>query len=375
MKKKIVLLVSSLRRSGPIVVVQNLLRNINRKKFSVHIIKLMADEQTRSITSEFINDDIPVHELNSSKLMIELFPNLVINRLRGLVDNIKPDLIHTHGYQACMLGARLSKQYRVVETLHCIASEDFISSKGPILGRYMLYRYLRNLNKIHGAAAISETVKEYYASKLDRVKIQLVYNGVALNRCTIPKTNIRNVINDDESTVVFLVIGTLSKRKDPLTIIRAFKKAFPTDERSVRLYFLGKGNLHDECEAEINGDKRIKLLGWKPNVADYLDASNYTISASHSEGFGLNFIESISAGVPVIGSDIPPFREFYNIFKKLQILMFRVGDEDELAGIMKNAVNLKIDMSEYSKIASDLFSAKTMARNYETFYNHMISVN
>ena len=151
--KRIVIIVSSLRRSGPIVVVQNLLRNIDRNKFDVQIVKLMEDEPSRSITSEFINDGFIVHELHSTKLKIELFPHGILKQLRKLLNVIKPDLIHTHGYQACLLGAKLADEYKVVETLHCIAKEDFISSKGHILGRYMFYHQPRRdqLEKEAGA--------------------------------------------------------------------------------------------------------------------------------------------------------------------------------------------------------------------------------
>ena len=370
--KRIVIIVSSLRRSGPIVVVQNLLRNIDRNKFDVQIVKLMEDEPSRSITSEFINDGLIVHELHSTKLKIELFPHGILKQLRKLLNVIKPDLIHTHGYQACLLGAKLADEYKVVETLHCIAKEDFISSKGHILGRYMLYRYFNCLKKICGAAAISDTVKKYYELKLKNIKVRLVYNGVAIATQLPSKDIIREKLKISISDKVFLVIASLSKRKDPLLIIRSFKKAFPLNDHSVKLLFLGKGNLHDVCLSEIGVDNRIKLLGWQPNVSDYLAASDYTISASHSEGFGLNFIESVTAGVPVIGTDIPPFMEFYNIFRELQPLNFKVGNETELSEVLRKAVRMDIEMSEYSSIAKELFSAKTMAKNYENFYNDLI---
>lgn len=370
--KRIVIIVSSLRRSGPIVVVQNLLRNIDRNKFDVQIVKLMEDEPSRSITSEFINDGFVIHELHSSKLKIEVFPHGILKQLRELLNAIKPDLIHTHGYQACLLGAKLADEYKVVETLHCIAKEDFISSKGHIIGRYMLYRYFNCLKKISGAAAISDTVKKYYELKLKNIKVRLVYNGVAIATQLPSKDIIREKLGISISDKVFLVIASLSKRKDPLLIIRSFKKAFPLNDHSVKLLFLGKGNLHDVCLSEIGVDNRIKLLGWQPNVSDYLAASDYTISASHSEGFGLNFIESVTAGVPVIGTDISPFMEFYNIFEGLKHLVFNVGNENKLAEIMKKAVNEKIAMSKYSDVAKELFSAKTMAKNYENFYNDLI---
>lgn len=368
---RIVIIVSSLRRSGPIIVIQNLLRNIDRNKFDVQIVKLMDDEPSRSITSEFINDGFVVHELHSSKLKIELFPHGILKQLRKLLNEIKPDLIHTHGYQACLLGAKLADKYKVVETLHCIAKENFISSKGPIIGRYMLYRYFKSLKKICGAAAISETVKNYYEPIL-KTKVGLVYNGVAIATQLPSKEIIRKKLGISISDKVFLVIASLSKGKDPLTIIRSFKMAFPLSDSSIKLFFLGKGPLHDNCLSVISGDNRIKLLGWQPNVSDYLAASDYTISASHSEGFGLSFIESVTAGVPVIGTDIPPFMEFYNIFEGLKHLIFNVGDENKLAEIMKKAVNEKIAMSEYSDMAKELFSAKTMAKNYENFYNDLI---
>lgn len=367
----IAIIVSSLRRSGPIIVVQNLLRNIDRSQFDIRIVKLMDDEPDRSITSEFIDDGFIVHELHSSKLMVELFPSLIARKLFRILEEINPDVVHTHGYQACMIGAHISNRYKVVETLHCIAGEDFISSKGRLMGKYMLHRYFNNLRKIKAAIAISETVKKYYATRLKSLDVKRIYNGISLYSEKNTKKNIRNELGIPNSAKVFLVVGTLSHRKDPITIIHAFKKAFPSVKSSY-LLFIGKGLLHETCEKEIGDDSRIKLLGWKPNVSDYYDAADYSISASHSEGFGLTFIESISAGVPVIGTDIPPFMEFYEIFKDLKQFIFGVRQEDKLAEVLRKAFDMKIDMSHYSKTAIEMFSAKTMAKNYESFYSDLI---
>lgn len=369
---RIVIIVSSLRRAGPEIVVQNLVRNIDRSIFDIQIIKLMDDEPSRSITSEFVQDEITIHELHSSKLKIELFPIHIIRRIRAILKKINPDIVHTHGYQACSIGARLSKQYKVIETLHCIAKEDFLSSKGFILGRYMLYRYLKSLNKIQAVAAISETVRKYYEKKLNNVYIRRVYNGVSLKTVEVSKNDICTRLGISNTSKIFLVIGALSQRKDPITIIKAFKKAFLNSNQNVYLLFIGKGDLKERCLKLIGDDQRIKLLGWKPNVADYLAISDYTISASHSEGFGLNFIESISAGVPVIGSNILPFMEFYDVFPDLKSLSFGVGNVDELANILKKSVNNKFNIIQYSQKAMNMFSAKTMAKNYESLYKYLI---
>ncbi|MDE6483959.1 MAG: glycosyltransferase [Duncaniella sp.] len=369
---KIAIVVSSLRKAGPIIVVQNLVRNFNRKDHEIVVIKLMQDEAARSITNEFVEDGIKVYDFHTSRLKTELLTALERRRFKKLIDTIKPDVIHTHGYQAVTLASAV-RNIPVVETIHNVPEEDFIKRYGKLLGGYMLKRYYSSMKKITAAAAISENVKKINQGRLPDRRIERIYNGVKAPESRFGnKAEARAEYGVDTDTTLFVSIGALLPMKDQITIIRAFRKAFPKDNRKVELWFLGKGPLWDECMKEMGDDDRIKLLGWQYNVYDYLVAADYSVSASHSEGFGLNYMESVFAGVPVIGSDIPVFREFTTYFPAFKQFEFKVGDSDELAKRLVKATETKIDMSAYTEIARKVFSASTMAEEYEKFYKSLI---
>lgn len=369
---KIAIVVSSLRKAGPIVVVQHLIRNFNRKDHEIVIVKLMADEAGRSITQEFVDDGVKVYDFNSSKLKIELLTPLERRRFKKLIDEIKPDIIHTHGYQAVLLASAI-KNIPIVETIHNVPEEDFIYTFGTLMGNYVLLRYYSAMKKLTAAAAISEEVRNKNLQRLPEMYIKRIYNGVKSPGVKYnTKSEAREAMNVSEETTAFITIGSLLPRKDPVTTIRAFKKAFPRKDEKVELWFLGKGSLREECLKEIDGDERIKLLGWQPNVYEYLIAADYSISASHAEGFGLNYMESVFMGVPVIGTNIPVFQEFTTYFPELKQFEFKAGDSDELAERLKLAVNTRVDMEQYKQLAYDTFSAETMAKEYENFYKSVI---
>jgi glycosyltransferase involved in cell wall biosynthesis len=51
------------------------------------------------------------------------------------------------------------------------------------------------------------------------------------------------------------------------------------------------------------------LVGWQSDVARYLREADIVAIPSRWEGFGLQAVEAMASGVPVVASDIPPLRE------------------------------------------------------------------
>jgi glycosyltransferase involved in cell wall biosynthesis len=51
------------------------------------------------------------------------------------------------------------------------------------------------------------------------------------------------------------------------------------------------------------------LVGWQSDVPRYLRAADIVAIPSRWEGFGLQAVEAMASGVPIIASDIPPLRE------------------------------------------------------------------
>lgn len=377
MKIKILYIVSSLRKAGPIVVLQNLIRHLDKDKYEVAIVKLMGDEPLRSITKQFLDDGIKVYELNSSKKQVELFSNKIARRIDKIVEEFSPDVIHTHGYQALLCATKIRENIPIVETLHCISGEDFIMTHGKMIGSYMNYRYLKALKKISSAAAISGAVQEYFKTMVPSLSTVLIPNGVQDVPTTLPsKLELRKKLNINNDSLVFVVVGSLMERKDPITIINAFKKAFPKERNEdVNLLFIGKGVLEKDCEKIINGDNRIQLLGWQIDPYAYLKMADWSVSATHSEGFGLNFIESLIVGCPIISTNIAAFIDFDILFPELKDYKFNPGDVEELSKLMKKAAIDRIDSVKLMNRTDQYFSSRIMAQKYGAVYQRVLNTD
>lgn len=127
-----------------------------------------------------------------------------------------------------------------------------------------------------------------------------------------------------------LSVGHLEPRKDQATLIRAFAGVF--SEWNGNLVIAGRGNARESLEAlvkELGMEGRVFFTG---EVMDDTLAALYRGCAclacpSVYEGFGMTVLEGLSAGVPVVASDIPPHREV----AEGAVAYFRPGDSGDLA--------------------------------------------
>lgn len=371
---KIVYIVSSLRQAGPVNVLYNIVSNlIGEGQHEIHIIKLSEDEAGRSITGRFESMGIKVWPLHYSKLKLEICIAKVSREVGEILDEIKPDIVHTHGYHSVLSVCNNSKWNRV-ETLHCIHWEYFLMSKGKLLGSWMCHRYGNAIRKMDALVAISQAVKTAYLNRgFCGENLFVACNGCDTHKFfPLPETEkieMRRKLGIPVDKRVFVVVGTLSMLKDPLTVIRAFKR-IPKD--LAELLFIGKGELKDACQKEADGADNIQFCGYKMDAQHYLQAADYSICASHSEGFGLNFAESLLCGVPVVGTNIPPFREFTSFSPEIRTLEFTPGDVDALQKSLERACEEDIEMGSISREFANIYSAENMAKTYEHIYNELL---
>lgn len=153
---------------------------------------------------------------------------------------------------------------------------------------------------------------------------------------------------------VFIWVGGLHSRKDPLLMVRAFAR-FARMNPSVKLYMIYQSSeliqevnslIRDEGISDviylIGKVKHDELLYWF-NSADFL------VSTSNYEGSGIAVCEAMSCGCIPLLSDIPSFRMMTN--SGSVGLLFPVGDEEALVRVLNQS--LLLDQSaEKEKVVS-----------------------
>jgi glycosyltransferase involved in cell wall biosynthesis len=115
----------------------------------------------------------------------------------------------------------------------------------------------------------------------------------------------------------FVVLGTIEPRKNHLLLLNAWRRlAQELGERAPRLVVIGQRGW--ECEQVVDMLERCEQLRGlvleRPGCSDaelavWLAHARALLFPSFAEGFGLPLAEALSAGLPVLASDLPAFRE------------------------------------------------------------------
>jgi glycosyltransferase involved in cell wall biosynthesis len=206
----------------------------------------------------------------------------------------------------------------------------------------------------HEIVAVSEAIREKLVNQYPwcEHKLSVIPNGVEPQLLEVPK---RPVVKHPKLELV--TIGSLIRRKDLPTILRALKKL--ESRQDIELSIIGSGperaNLKNLVQALGVTHKIIFVGAVSPNkIRTYLQKSDVFVLASLSEGRPNVVLEAMAAGVAVIASDIDGIHEL--IQNEHTGLLFPVGNADVLS---RHIARLHADSSLRMSLAT---AARTFIR-------------
>ena len=109
-------------------------------------------------------------------------------------------------------------------------------------------------------------------------------------------------LTDDDFVVI--CVGELNENKNQKTLIEAaalLKDSVP----QLKVLLAGKGNKEPELRKQIRClglDGTVRLLGYRTDLPRLIPASDLAVSCSMREGLGVNLIEAMLCGKPVVAS-------------------------------------------------------------------------
>ncbi|WP_217524749.1 glycosyltransferase [Vibrio metschnikovii] len=364
-------IVSTLKRGGPTNQLFNVISNLDRETFNPIVITL-SPEPEDSRWLDYQSLDIEMHSLNLSRLG-GLF--LAKVKLKSLIAKLQPDLIHTQGIRADGIVSEIKKNTPHIATIHNYPQYDYLMTYGSFKSRFMIKYHISAMQKIDKLIGCSVSVSNNLITNFNLTNVSAIQNGVddKLFDVNHHKSSwLREKLNLNQSAVIWIATGHLSELKDPLFLINrwlSIKDSFPEHH----LVFLGSGQLFEYCQQRKQGIENIHLLGRVSNVVDYLQGSNFFVSASKSEGLPMATIEAMACGLPVLLSDIEPHKEIYNMSPEVGRL-FRLGEEHSFLESFKELV--ESDYSIHRQAALDLIklelSAVKMSQKYQNIYKQLI---
>ncbi len=365
----IIYIVPSLIYSGPINVLYNIVRHLDRTRFRLVIVALGEHELAhRNNSSQFTDLGIEIISLRKTKWQLQFHYKSIAKEIlsRYLGDEV---IFHAHGYYPTLIVSEM-KGAKTIATIHNICDQDFRMRKGRWMGGYMSYRFKQSLKKLSVAIPICDSMKLYY--DCPSLRLTTVYNGVEQSNYMLPETEAvalrRELLCDNQRKILFYP-AAFSFRKMHARIISELKESTRTDFQVV---FAGQGELMEKCKAQAKGDDRFTFLGYRKDVANLWTVSDFMISASLSEGLPMAVLEATLRGVPCLLSDIPPHREILSkVMDDFDNWIFNLATEGALRRLVEKALDSTFDKNVIRNRALSLYSSEAMAKSYERVYREI----
>ncbi|MEV7969741.1 MSMEG_0565 family glycosyltransferase [Sphaerisporangium sp. NPDC088356] len=149
---------------------------------------------------------------------------------------------------------------------------------------------------------------------------------------------------------MLLAVGGIEPRKGTDTLVAALSKLIRNRTPAPVLAVVGGHSFQDHRayrdrvlasldSLDLTLGKDIVELGTVPEeeMAAWYAAADVLAFPSVKEGFGLAALEAMAAGVPVVTSDLPVFREW--LVPGRDALLVPIGDADALAGALADALD------------------------------------
>ncbi|MFT5295400.1 MAG: glycosyltransferase involved in cell wall biosynthesis [Colwellia sp.] len=366
---KIAYLVSSLMRGGPTNQLSYIIHKLDRSKYQPIIITLSPEREGNSQLNEFSEFNVEIYQLNLSRIK-GIFT--AKKKILDILNKKKVDLVHSQGIRADMISANYLSKYKRVATLRNYPYHDYLMTYGKFTGSIMSYLHIKALKKLESANVCSKSVAEMLQVKIN-VRFNVVQNGVRVDKYQIAdikeKVSLREKLSLPVDKKIFISVGLLNDRKSPLILIDVMKKF-----TNAHLIFLGDGDLFEQCNKAIFDIDNIDIVGFVNNVSDYLQASDYFISASKSEGLPNTVMEAMACGLPSVLSDIPPHKEILN-FDRRAGRIFELENASDIYDKVNEVLELDYNSSaNYARrLVDNNLSSQAMSNKYQSIYSKLIN--
>lgn len=237
----------------------------------------------------------------------------VIGRMRTVLREMQPDIVHTHLIHADVLGllaAQGAGVRTIVTTRH---NDDAFRNRLPM----QLVNYW-NWRSVAAGVVISSALEQFVqqvehapARKINLIPYGMVNPQPDSAAFVQARRALRAELGLAEDAVLVGMVSRLIEQKGIIYALEAFARVC-AEYPAAQLVIAGDGELRAALEARSNVlglAGRVHFLGWREDAPAVLRALDIFLMPSLWEGFGLTLLEAMSARLPVIASHVSAIPE------------------------------------------------------------------
>ena len=288
--------------------------------------------------------------------------------VKKIIEEEKPDVIHTHASLSARIAARMCK-VPVVNTRHCLEP-----AKRGI--KRAVYRFINNTLSDKVIAVSKAVYKNLFEDGISEDKLVLVYNGV-IPLAELPPDE-REAVRMNlgvEGTMTAGIFARLEPVKNHHLFLKAAAAAYEVNDR-FRFLIVGAGGMEEELKAEARRrgiSDAVIFTGYVRDITELMNAVDINVLTSDFEAMSISLVEGMTIGKPCITTDAGGPREV--VENGVSGIVVPVGDAVNLsAALLRLASDAEL-RRRYGeagrKIAAEKFTPDIMSEKLLRVYEEL----
>lgn len=273
-----------------------------------------ACKMGHAIYKERVRDSIEFFDVSFSRNPASLDNIKAFRELCELQRKNKYDIIHAHTPIVAACVRLLKLVFPEVKVMYTAHGYHFF--KGASKVNWALYYPVEKILSKYTDLLITINDEDYNASKKFSSKRLEKINGVGidLNKFKILSEDkileVKKSLGIGEEDFVVVMIAEHNKNKNQIQLLKAMEVLKPK-YKHIKAICVGDGELLEETKKEVEERAldNVKILGFRKDVNEIINASDVAILLSHREGLPKNLMEVMASKKPLIGTDVRGVRD------------------------------------------------------------------
>lgn len=299
-------------------------------------------------------------------------------RLRKIIKEYKPDIVHTHAAKAGALGRLAAWSCGVQVRIHTFHGHVFHSYFGK--SKTAIFKIIERFLALISTRIVAispqqkkELVEDHRITSARKTEvIPLGFDLEKFQNVAKPfRLSTREKYGVKEGEVAIAVIGRLAPIKNHSFMIDVLEELQNQTNRSIVVFIVGDGELREEIEQRVQSvtwknSLRIVFTSWIKEVNEFVPGMDIVALCSFNEGTPVSLIEAQAANVTVISNDVGGVRDIISDgktgvivtkldkFEYTQKLLSLIEDDLRRENFRSNSWEFVKEQYHYTRLVRDM---------------------
>ena len=312
---------------------------------------------------------------------------IAYNKIQKIIQDFKPDIVHTHASKAGALGRRAAFNAKIPQIYHTFHGHVFHSYFSDL--KTNLYKNIerRLAKKSTNIIAISELQKKEL-SEIHRIcppeKIKVIPLGFDLTpfytNTEVKRKEFRSKWKIKDNEVAIGIVGRIVPIKDHVFFIHAIENIIKKTSKKIRVFIVGDGEEKGNIQALIHTKKLsystnktpalFQFTSWIKNVDEVNAGMDIICLTSKNEGTPVSLIEAQASGNPVVSTNVGGIE---NVISSNETgYLSEIGDIDQFSNNLLKLVendDIRVNMSKKGREKSSFYTFENLISTTKLLYN------